>query len=237
MPINRDPLCSYFDGMFAREELSPGLLGDLEAARFLEAAAYHEAGHAVLSYVFRRGLTKITLTWERRENGKHWEHIYSGKTYLSKAAIATINRKIHRFVRNGQYAAKASFFLVYPDLIISAAGPAAERKFCLAIGCPIRTLGSSADDHQMIDRIGKIFTGIEGDSYDICDRAWYHAQEMLEDTVIWNTVHQLAAQLTDMLEEEDAWTDPGPGILTVTMPGPRARAIIRRNGVGPGFMV
>jgi hypothetical protein len=76
----------------------------------------------------------------------------------------------------------------------------------------------------MMDEIGQ-----DGAAYQ--EMVWRRAQLALENEAIWEAVSELAEYLNEFFwpEEEEV------GEHERTMPGPMARAMIRRAGVEPGM--
>src|SRR5437016_4402532 len=86
--------CSYEEGMFAHEDLaSDAMLRDFQIVSVLDAAAHHEAGHAVVSYALGHGCSRIELRELRQ--GDSVSH--GGVAFGCKAMNSKVNAQGRRF--------------------------------------------------------------------------------------------------------------------------------------------
>ena len=211
-------LCDYDTGMFTLEPHDKSAAGQfMKFETHKSRAAYHEAGHAVLKYALGLGLTRIFLrtTIAEDENGD-LGIVYHGKTTSPKLDIET-QRRLH------------------PDVLAAgvstAAGPAAELKWCVLRGHPVRTQYGSDGDHALIDHLGAQIEKIFGRNRLAFRRlVWRRAQLALEAPVIWNAVEQLAEYLSDT-----CWpvNNEEVGTYEDSLSGRRARAFLKKLGIEP----
>ena len=141
---------------------------------------------------------------------------------------------VHNSLNRGAY---DRILLAYG--VSTAAGPAAERKYCLHENVPIRTLGSSKGDHNDIEKAERLLRD-EGRSPDAYRRlVWRCAQKSLEHERIWNAVHQLARFIEDsycpsLRSPLDVQIEDG--VKLSGMPGVKANRIVRDVAVYPGIL-
>lgn len=211
---------SYSEGMFAH---SPEPISDGEALMFGERIAYHEAGHAVVGYALGLGCTRIQMreTYFPLERQK----APSGCYYITREAA----RNSTTLIQRGKY---------HPTLariaIMSAAGPAAELKYCQENELPARILGGSESDHRSIEAIGKRISNCDGRSRHAFEElAWRGACRMLNRPEIWNAVYELSQALFDLFSELYEDETPHQHSVFETLPGSQARAIMHRCGIHP----
>lgn len=94
-----ETLCSYFDGMFQHEDPTPQQRKALDfvgACSDAEAAAHHEAGHAVLSYALEEGLTEIRLVVTERKQYGFTYYGHAGSVHVSNRTRHRINEAMKR---------------------------------------------------------------------------------------------------------------------------------------------
>ena len=209
--------CDYDTGMFTLEPHD-----ESEAAQFMKfethksRAAYHEAGHAVLRYALGLGLTRIfsRTTIAEDENGD-LGIVYHGMVTSPKLEIET-QRRLH------------------PDVLAvgvsTAAGPAAELKWCVLRGHPVRTLNGSDDDHAYIDRFGSLIEKLGRNRVAFRRLVWRRAQLALEAPVIWNAIEQLAEFLSDTCWPDN---DEEVGTYEDSLSGREARAFLKKLEIKP----
>jgi hypothetical protein len=210
--------CDSHTGMFTLEPHD-----ESAAAQFMKfethksRAAYHEAGHAVLKYALGVGLTRIFLrtTIAEDENGD-LGIVYHGMVTSPKLDVET-QRRLH------------------PDVLAAgvstAAGPAAERMWCMLRGHPVRTRYGSEGDHALIDRLAAPLEKIFGRSRPAFRRlVWRRAQLALAAPVIWNGVEQLAEYLSDTCWPDN---DEQVGMYEDSLSGREARAFLKKLGIKP----
>jgi hypothetical protein len=206
---------------------------DFSTFEFEEVLAFHEAGHAVAEYALGLGCPQISLTICISDDGEHQpRHLTAcagGNVLYGGAASSNkrTNRRVDRLMRRGIFGPEV---LAYG--IATAAGPAAERKFCLANGLPLNILAASGSDHEIIDSVAMQLEEFGGRNRFAYRRmVWRRAQLALENETIWQAVSVLAdALICDPRELDD------PGVHPQAMPGATARAIMRRHGVFPGIL-
>jgi hypothetical protein len=217
--------CDYREGMFAREELAEGFPGTLQWIYMLNAVAHHEAAHAVTSYALGHGILSVSLSYLE----KNGSVAYGGVAVCSKEWTAALNRYLHRHLdgRSNRLRARAM-----SDAVATAAGPAAERKYCLAQGLPLRALGSADGDHKRIDGLGKAL----GNARFALQRcAWRRAQLALERPEVWAATGEIADWLHEEMTNDRRFEEEGDRDFSVTMSRNRASAICRKHGVRPGM--
>jgi hypothetical protein len=104
--------------------------------------------------------------------------------------------------------------------VFSAAGPAAERRYCRLSGTPFAYDGCYSDsDRERIDRIARAAN---------CRPSAFRAiaEALVEDRATWAAVRALAEELVGRFAEDGE---------AAVVPGPEAVAIMRRHGVRAGM--
>jgi hypothetical protein len=220
--------CDYNTGMFSRSPPAPAPTDDagrmLAHLNDLSVVQAHEAGHAVLQYALGFGCRGIFLT-EDRTLGLSGPQVQRSGECLPKKDRG--QRLARRFLKGTLDATAIAFGVTV------AAGPGAERKFRCLAGLPMDMLGRTGGDHHMIETVAKALAEKGGhDRFAYQEEVWLRAQEAMEDSVIWSAVEALTEELWDY------WACPDDnaaalGVFTGTLPGPRAREIMRRAGVRP----
>jgi hypothetical protein len=214
--------CNYSTGMLADQPLDETQGAWVMHLSEMDAAAYHEAGHAVVYYALGLGVEKIGMRTRiicDHENNK--STVYGGKCYATK----TWNERLNRALRAGRY----SWEIVAMGIGL-AAGTAAERKCSLFNQHALRSLHAAEDDRWLIDYAASrlIQDGRNPDAFR--HLIWRQAQVILEDPVIWQAVDELAMNLEWPHDEE-------VGDHEEILDGPTARRWIREVGVRPGMLV
>jgi hypothetical protein len=218
--------CGYDTGMFTIEPWQNSLAEDSFAeVGSMAQAGYHEAGHAVLQYAMGAGPSRVQLRVTIKKDA-------DGDLFIAHGGVSYLSKNWHE--RANRYACAGEYHpLIVCIGTIFAAGAAAERKYCLASGAPVRVAFGSQNDHSNIDFIAKRLeaNGRNPDSYRRL--IWRRAQLALEDSTIWGAVTELAEWLNDCY-----WpTDEDIGTHESEMPGGTARAIIRKAGVLRGMQL
>lgn len=214
------PQCGYVEGMFSIEDI-PEDLSPFASYFETEAACVHEAGHAVVGYAMGLGCTSVSITFNAfMDDGRLMVGI-GGAARGAMRAGARDSASIKRGRPAGARAAGVR------QAVFACAGPAAERRYRLEIGAPLRLLLASEGDHVDVDGIACTLEGrgIIPDGHDFRDDAWRDAQAWVDRPDIWTAINSLALALGDV-----AMWDGEPGTHTFTMPGCEARAIMRRAG-------
>jgi hypothetical protein len=218
-----DLFCDYQRGMFAFAP-NNGLQTTDGFDHFEErrVVAYHEAGHAVLQFALGAGLSRLALRTSIVEAGDRPAIAYSGICFPRRQ----FNAQVLRFLRR-----KEPHDTLVVHGVTLAAGAAAEQKFCLSSDARMRTYAGSAQDHQHIYVVACMMDEIGQDGTAYQEMVWRRAQLALDNEAIWDAVSELAEYLDECFwpEAEDF------GEHECTMPGPKARAVIRRAGVEPGM--
>ncbi len=203
--------CPYFEGMFSNEDRMDDKR--LEYWSDQRATAYHEAGHAVASYAQGLGCGRIELSTIRPAPGMiaHKGEFFSPVYH---------HRRVNRQTKRGEFDSS-----VLAAGVVFAAGPAAERKFCMIEDLPVRALGHSQRDHDTIDAVA-CRLALVGGRWRFAYRrlVWRRAQLLVDDETVWLAVIALSQALIHLWLEAD----------DVVMYGPTARAIMRRAGVTNG---
>jgi hypothetical protein len=184
--------CNYSKGMLADQPLDISQNAWAMHASEMDAAAYHEAGHAVAYYALGLGVEKVGLRTLVVQDGDNTKGVaYAGKCYATK----TWNERLNRALRAGRYC-----WEILAMGIGVAAGPAAERKCSLFNQHPLRSRYTAEDDRWLIDyAASRLFQ--YGRNPDAFRRlVWRQAQVLLEDPIIWQAVDELAMNLQWPLE-------------------------------------
>jgi len=218
-PANRETFCFYHEGMFALEAVP--FANELDALRYhlneRSGLLYHEAAHAVFRYALGLGASDIDITTTVFDD--------EGKSATGGMTRPRMQKKV-KFDRGYN-----------PRLLAlgvsTAAGPAAERKYYLGTGAPIRVRGGSIGDHNFIEEIGKGLERCADRNSQAYQRlVWHVAQIALENPLVWRAIECLAKTLSEYCPEPD-WE---PGEYEETMSAGRVRLVIRRAGVKVGVL-
>jgi hypothetical protein len=215
--------CTYNSGMFALDPPRVGESLGRKHASEIRATCHHEAGHAVVQYALGCGLPRIgmqTLISSLPNNSKGIS--YSGAVYVTDAW----NRQINQARELGEFG-----WHLQTLGIKSAAGPAAERKYWIANGIPVRTKETGERDRWLIDLTATslLRSGRNPDAYRRL--IWRQAQLALEIPSIWQAVSDLARALDYYVPQ-----DQEIGSHESIMSGSKARAHIRKSGVRFGML-
>ena len=215
--------CDYNTGMLTlqpRDENDHGLSAHYSE---IQATAYHEAGHAVVQYALGWGIRDIGMRTRIVHDKDNEKGItYSGVCYVTHSCNARVNQALRR----GQFCW---------DLLVlgikAAAGPAAERKYCLSDDVPVRTRLTSEGDREQIDYAAfrLLRNGRNPDAFRRL--VWRQAQLILEDQIIWQTVSELAVNLQNFWPHENELGD-----YEEILDGRTARAWIQDSGVRAGML-
>jgi hypothetical protein len=209
----RDFYCSYEQGMFATEPA-----GARDELHFHQALAFHEAGHAVCGYALGFGCSRIVMSETCDDAGAHAACAY----FSAHRAQA----RLYAARRNGRYTA-----ILARHAIVCAAGPAAERRFYIERGLPIRTLSGAIDDHREIEATGARIASVDARNPLAFRRLiWRRTQRLIARPAVWRAVEDLAAELARLLPPPDAVDAASKSYAAIE--GPGVRAIMRRAGVG-----
>src|SRR5271166_2941284 len=131
--------CNYETGMCGESKAG------LDASRFREMVAYHEAGHAVISYALGFGCSEICLTTETKYEGGRWQTRDHAHYNPNQKAVHKIDRRRSRRRFNTRLFALG---------VMTAAGPAAQRSFCEARGYPPSNF-TNEDDREVLDLLAE----------------------------------------------------------------------------------
>lgn len=205
-----------------------GMGGDLDAGLNEDArrdlTAHHEAGHAVVSYAVGFGCAEIMLTTEIRFLDGRLQCRHEGGHKPNQKAVWRIDRRRSRRRFNSDLLALG---------IATAAGPAAQRSFCIARGY-MPSNYTNVEDRKQIDQFAEsIATPARSRFVKSAYRrlVWRRAQLAVAEPRISLAITEVAGALNDL------WPDvPSPGEITVTMHGAKVRQVARRSGVAIGML-
>ena len=210
--------CDYETGMGGDSDAM------LDEGARRETTAYHEAGHAVVSYALGFGCAEIRLTTETRVHDGRSQYRHEGGHKPNQKAVWRIDRRHSRRRFNTDLLAIG---------ILTAAGPAADRSFCIARGY-MPSNYTNAEDRKQIDHFAEmIATSARSRFVKSAYRrlVWRRAQLAVAEPRISLAITDVARALNDL------WPDVhSPGEVTVTMHGVRIRQIARRSGVAIGML-
>ena len=212
--------CNYETGMCGESKAG------LDASRFREMVAYHEAGHAVISYALGFGCSEICLTTETKYEGGRWQTRDHAHYNPNQKAVHKIDRRRSRRRFNTRLFALG---------VMTAAGPAAQRSFCEARGYPPSNF-TNEDDREVLALLAEsIATPARSRFARSAYRrlVWRRAQIALTEPRIWRAVCELGRALNDGHWPADVRET---GSKTGTMCGATARSIIRKAGIFPGML-
>jgi len=143
------PRVPYHKAFFAHEPYSDdALMRAIQTLSFPNVLAHHEAGHAVMSYALGHGLTELWIQVTRKPEGAWRTRGLSTRPHATTRKMPTPKQMLKPLSDHHQR-------LLIEDGVMTAAGVAAERKFCLLCDTPMRSLGGSEDDHNAIDGVDK----------------------------------------------------------------------------------
>jgi hypothetical protein len=207
-----------------------GMCGDsdarLDPLPRREMIAYHEAGHAVISYALGFGCSEICLTTETKYEGGKWQTRDHAHHKPNQKAVHKIDRRRSRRRFNTRLLALG---------VMTAAGPAAQRSFCQARGYPPSNF-TYEDDREVLDLLAEsIATAARSRFARSAYRrlVWRRAQMALTEPRIWRAICELGRALNDGHWPADVRET---GTKTGTMCGATARSIIRKAGIFPGML-
>src|SRR5271166_6790059 len=212
--------CNYETGMCGESKAG------LDASRFREMVACHEAGHAVISYALGFGCSEICLTTETKYEGGRWQTRDHAHYNPNQKAVHKIDRRRSRRRFNTRLFALG---------VMTAAGPAAQRSFCEARGYPPSNF-TNEDDREVLDLLAEsIATPARSRFARSAYRrlVWRRAQIALTEPRIWRAVCELGRALNDGHWPADVRET---GSKTGTMCGATARSIIRKAGIFSGML-
>lgn len=206
--------CSYFEGMFANEPL--GDYAVHAALSEMEAACFHEAGHAVIDYMIGTSLESVgvcsNVVGDTVGHGGLVKHRGKNTTRINFAY-----RPLH--FRHG---------------LSAAAGPAAEFRFKHENGIPKRHVVATQGDHEIIDRIGKAIAQAGRCQFAFRRHVWGHAQRLIDRPDVWEAINAVAFELQDAaMTEIDLNTD---GEQWAFVPPRLVYRICRQNGLKRGML-
>jgi hypothetical protein len=141
------PAICYFDAFFSREEMDAS--NPFALAAEAEAAAYHEAGHAVIGYLLGFGISQVSVVvtcCPVDGDPSKLGYAFSGRYEGAKRAAAQASREIKR---RGYGQAALNYG------ILTCAGPAAELRYRRETGLPLHLLGATDGDHELVDKVAK----------------------------------------------------------------------------------
>jgi hypothetical protein len=174
------PLCSYSDGMFSNEPRQT--FGAWDSVFELRATCFHEAAHAVVGYTFGERLFSAGVFVDREiRKGRRYE-TYGGEVRHGPSGVR----------RTVAYPYRPMHFRIG---VAVAAGPACERRYRYREGLPMRLLGASEGDHQLIDGIAKALEDRGRDRWAYRRLVWYAAQRLLARDDVWGAVGEVADEL------------------------------------------
>ncbi|MGJ0505763.1 MAG: hypothetical protein ACR652_01250 [Methylocystis sp.] len=219
----RPAFCDYHAGMFADEKQAPHAVMWAN-----EVTCIHEAGHTVAFYVLGLGIGRGGIQICAEYNPGEATIASFGHTSRTTSQV----RKVASLTRRRAYAP-----VLAATAIAIAAGPAAERMYCLERKLPIRTLFSSESDHDGISKIGKsVLDRSPYFRYALETYAWRYAQLLMADSRIWPAVTDLAAWMSEYepYQEEDTEHEH---TSFENFSGASIRAFLKRNhpAVRPGI--
>ena len=213
--------CSYAEGMFSADKAPPPSMADMLYERL--AACTHEAGHAVAGHLLGQGCSyiKISVRYRRDLDGVADGFAYTGCAQSSRS----IGRRLNKDLKIGDFSPALAV-----DGIVTSAGPAAERRFRLDTGLPLRLVDATIGDHDRISTVARRLAenGRSGLAY--CRMVWWLSQKLVSNATFWDCVAEIADCLNAGLELEEDHTD-----TDFVVPGPTARAMMNRHGCGPNF--
>jgi len=215
--------CDYNLGMLTLEPYRDDERLAKRQVSEIRAACYHEAGHAVIQYALGCGLPRIGMQTRivSLDNGR-MGIAYGGAVYVTD----TWNRQVNQARSQGRFC-----WHLHTLGIKTLAGPAAERKFCIANKIPVRTLETGEHDRSLIDLTATSLhqNGRNPEAYRrLC---WRQAQMALEEPRIWQAVCDLARALEFYFPDSRKI-----GSHESVMSGATARAHIRKAGVRYGML-
>lgn len=176
--------CSYFNGMFSNDPESPPSIFSI--ASELENACHHETGHAVLGYVFGYSVTSLGVC-------SHYGRNVTGEPTVAFSGLVEFDKR--RFGLFSNVVAFPYRFAHFREGVITAAGPAAERRIRFEKEEGQRLLGASENDHQQISEIGRFLERRGRSRYAYQEHVWNWAQRAVSNDAIWSAICDAAEWL------------------------------------------
>jgi hypothetical protein len=220
-----DRLPSYEDVMFAHEDLN-----DLTIFFFDNIVAHHEAGHAVVGYAL--GIGTHCIQMRTQYSPVESTCAPHGCWIPSKRHKAEFRRNVNRWEADPN--AFSHQFVLHG--IATAAGAAAEYKYCRAEGLAHRALFGTDGDHKYIESTDKeLFRRAGRNGYSFQRLVWQKTRKVLEHPNIWKAVCALGYILADEYSPYEDGDATGDYSAFSNMPGSVARSIMHRHGVRKGM--
>jgi hypothetical protein len=212
--------CSYSRAMRGGQvQVLAMSFAEMEFERF--ALAVHEAGHAVVSFAFGHGCSRICLSTHAIEQ------IGGGIGIAYDGAFYGRSPKTFRWAGCKEWAIATG--------ICSAAGPAAELAVRLHNSSPTSQVQGNwrnSGDDASITTISRHFSSRRGPAA-YRRHVWGRAQKIIAKRNIMTAILAVATELNR------AYWPPAPepaGTTTNTMHGATARAIMRKAGIISGML-
>jgi hypothetical protein len=208
--------------MFAHDPATEGFATEWVE---MESACHHEAGHAIVAYALGIGIEHATvfrrITW--RDGNQYFG--YGGRVDFKRGRYADPNNILRHKYRQAHFR----------EGVLTAAGPAAERRRLLEGQSPQRSLFSSCGDHETIDAIGKALAMKGRCRFAYRRLVWYAALKCISIDQIWEAIEELAEDIADELacaEDEHPDSDFHEGKLETD----HIHRICRRHKIKRGML-
>lgn len=190
--------CSYFDGMFSNEPLKYD--GPFAGPAQLRYACIHEAGHAVVGYAFGYGIRSIGVRADYGVDERGLPTVgYPGLVEYEKGRYGRFSNVVEARYR----------YAHFREGVVTAAGPAAERRARFEAQDSQRLLGASEGDHQHISAIASLMEGGRRSRYAYQRLVWRGAQRAISLPAIWRAVEVIADSLYDEMAGLEEWDGKG----------------------------
>lgn len=213
------PTVPYFQGMFANEDLDTSFFA---LAYEIEATCHHEAAHAVADYMFGCSLESIGVSASCSNDD------------LGELGVM-IGGEVRVRARSNVPVRRANYCRQHFELGCAvASGPAGERRFRHEAGLPMRMLGSTESDHNVISSIGRTIEGSGRCRHAFARLVWHAGQTLIARDDVWKAVEEIAADLFDATHCQLDYD--GPGTSWAFIEPSSAYAACRRHGLKQGML-
>jgi hypothetical protein len=142
--------------------------------------AYHESGHAIVAYFYKKSLVTIAILSDNKSDGVcSYEGVHPVE--LQQKGVCFEGPERWRYLCH--------------SIMISLAGEVAQTMFCKESAGPHQNQIDRANVQMLIDEWGKYLT--QGEKEDKIEQLTNHTKELIENPLYTAATHSLAAALLE----------------------------------------